>query len=256
MNQIYGYCRISTYKQNIDRQERNIKALYPEAVIIKEVFTGTQENRPEWRKLYEHVGRGDMIIFDSVSRMSRNAEEGFHIYRELYDRGVELVFLKERHIDTASFREAMTGVISVDIDAGDAATNDLVRSIMDAVNRFMMNKCETDIQKAFEQSEKEVHDLRQRTKEGIITAKLKGARIGTQKGDSFLIKKRDPIIKIIRERSRNFGGPLNDKELLAVLSQTEITVPKDFKGNTMKVSAKVSRNTFYRYKALAREVEI
>ena len=48
MNQIYGYCRISTYKQNIDRQERNIKALYPEAVIIKEVFIGTQENRPEW----------------------------------------------------------------------------------------------------------------------------------------------------------------------------------------------------------------
>ena len=35
MNQTYGYCKISTYKQNIDRQERNIKALYPEALIIK-----------------------------------------------------------------------------------------------------------------------------------------------------------------------------------------------------------------------------
>ena len=256
MNQIYGYCRISTYKQNIERQERNIKTLYPEAVIIKEIFTGTQENRPEWRKLYSHVDKGDRIIFDSVSRMSRNAEEGFRIYRELYDRGVELVFLKERHIDTSSFREAMTDVVSVDINAGDAATNDLVRSIMDAVKRFMMNKCEADIQKAFEQSEKEVLDLRQRTKEGIITAKLKGARIGTQKGDSFLIKKRNPIIKIIRERSRDFGGPLNDRELLAVLAHTEITVPKDSKGNVMKISAKISRNTFYRYKALAREVEI
>ena len=256
MNQIYGYCRISTYKQNIERQERNIKTLYPEAVIIKEVFTGTQENRPEWRKLYGHVDRGDMIIFDSVSRMSRNAEEGFRIYRELYNRGVELVFLKERHIDTSSFKEAMTGVVSVDINAGDSATNDLVKSIMDAVNRFMMNKCEADIQKAFEQSEKEVLDLRQRTKEGIITAKLKGSRIGTQKGDSFIVKKRDPIIKIIRERSRDFGGPLNDRELLAVLSHTEIAVPKDSKGNTMKVSAKISRNTFYRYKALARGVEI
>ena len=105
MNQIYGYCRISTYKQNIERQERNIKTLYPEAVIIKEIFTGTQENRPEWRKLYSHVDKGDRIIFDSVSRMSRNAEEGFRIYRELYDRGVELVFLKERHIDTSSFKE-------------------------------------------------------------------------------------------------------------------------------------------------------
>ena len=253
MNQTYGYCRISTYKQNIDRQERNIKTSYPEAVIIKEVFTGTQENRPEWKKLYEHVDRGDLIVFDSVSRMSRNAEEGFRIYKELYDRGVELVFLKERHIDTVSFKEAMAGVVLVDINAGDAATNDLVRSIMDAVNRFMMNKCEADIRKAFEQAEKEVLDLRQRTKEGIVTAKLKGARIGTQKGDSLLIKKRDPIIKIIRERSRDFGGPLNDRELLAVLAQTEITVPKDSKGNTKKVSGKVSRNTFYRYKTLARE---
>ncbi len=70
------------------------------------------------------------------------------------------------------------------------------------------------------------------------------------------IKKRNPIIKIIRERSRDFGVPLNDRELLAVLAHTEITVPKDSKGNFMKVSAKISRNTFYRYKALAREVEI
>jgi len=64
MNQIYGYCRISTYKQNIERQERNIKTLFPEAVIIKEVFTGTQENRPEWRKLYRHVDRGDIASLD------------------------------------------------------------------------------------------------------------------------------------------------------------------------------------------------
>ena len=39
---IYGYCRISTAKQNIDRQVRNILAVYPKAKIIKETFTGTK----------------------------------------------------------------------------------------------------------------------------------------------------------------------------------------------------------------------
>ena len=45
-------------------------------------------------KLLKIVRAGDTIVFDSVSRMSRNAETGFQIYQELYDKGVELVFLK------------------------------------------------------------------------------------------------------------------------------------------------------------------
>ena len=49
---------------------------------------------------------------------------------------------------------------------------------MAAVNKFMMNKVEQDIFKAFEQSEKEVADLRQRTREGIETARLNGKQIG------------------------------------------------------------------------------
>ena len=36
---IYGYARISTKKQNIERQIRNIKASYPEVVIVQEVYT-------------------------------------------------------------------------------------------------------------------------------------------------------------------------------------------------------------------------
>ena len=76
---IYGYCRISTKKQNIDRQERNILAAYPGAYIMKEVYTGTRSDRPEWGRLMRQVeqGRVARIVFDSVSRMSRNAEEGF-----------------------------------------------------------------------------------------------------------------------------------------------------------------------------------
>ena len=81
---IYGYCRISTKKQSIDRQIRNIKTAFPEAVIIEESYTGTSVNRPEWNKLHRQLRENDIIIFDSVSRMSRNASEGFLLHKELF----------------------------------------------------------------------------------------------------------------------------------------------------------------------------
>ena len=67
---IYGYCRISTAKQSIDRQIRNIKAEYPTAHIVQEAYTGTSIFRPEWLKLYRILKAGDTVVFDSVSRMA------------------------------------------------------------------------------------------------------------------------------------------------------------------------------------------
>ena len=94
---VYGYCRISTPKQSIDRQIRNIQSENEQAIIVQEVFTGTKiTGRKEWEKLIKKVKAGDTIIFDSVSRMSRNAEEGIEIYFKLMDQGVNLIFLKER----------------------------------------------------------------------------------------------------------------------------------------------------------------
>ena len=78
MSRQYGYCRISTRGQNIERQERNIKTAFPDAVIVKEIYTGTKfQGRKELEKILDKVYAGDTIIFDSVSRMSRDAEEGF-----------------------------------------------------------------------------------------------------------------------------------------------------------------------------------
>ena len=110
---MYGYCRISQKKQSIERQIRNIKEAYPEAVIIEEAFTGTKIDRPEWNKLYKKAKSGDIIIFDSVSRMSRNAEDGFNTYEELYNRGINLVFLKEPHINTDTYKKSLTGLVSM-----------------------------------------------------------------------------------------------------------------------------------------------
>ena len=52
---IFGYCRISTRQQSIERQIRNIKAEYENAIIITEVYTGTKQDRPEWNKLINQM---------------------------------------------------------------------------------------------------------------------------------------------------------------------------------------------------------
>ena len=192
----YGYCRISTPKQNISRQERNIIELYPAAHIIKEVYTGTKTTgRKEWNKLYKLVkqesaaGKEVTIIFDSVSRMSRNAEEGFQLYEELFNLGIDLVFLKEQHINTDTYKKALENNVQL------TGTN--VGFILEGINKYLLSLAKEQIKIAFEQSEEEVLDLHQRTSEGIKTAKLNGKQIGRIKGNKYTTKK-EIILKTAR----------------------------------------------------------
>jgi DNA invertase Pin-like site-specific DNA recombinase len=225
---IYGYCRISTKKQSIHRQIRNIKAEYPSAVIVTEAYTGTKLDRPEWSKLHRKLKSGDTVVFDEVSRMSRDATEGFALYKQLYNSGINLIFLKEPYINTDAYKESMQGIFNTEIQSGDNATDDLVNSIMVAVNRFMMNKVEKDIQKAFEQAQKEVDYLHQRTKEGIETARLNGKQIGLTKGSKLTTKKSISAKEIIKKHNKDFGGSLSNEE-------------------TWKLAG-ISKMTFYKYK--------
>lgn len=230
MPTIYGYCRVSTKTQNIDRQIDNIRNAYPTAKIYAEKFTGTKlYERKEFTKVLKKLEKGDTLVFDSVSRMSRNASEGFTLYKELHDKNINLIFLKEHHIDTDAYEQAKKSIITQKpSDSGDKATNELVSAIMEAINKFMFAKIEQDIYKAFEQSEKEVLDLRERTKEGLREAKRKGKHIGVSKGQKFITQKSITAKDIIKKHSISFGGSLSDEEL-----QTQ---------------AKISRNTLYKYK--------
>ena len=163
MSREFGYCRISTGRQNIERQERNIRTAYPNAVIVKEVYTGTKfQGRKELEKILDKIQAGDTIIFDSVSRMSRDAEEGFQLYEELFHRDISLVFLKEPHINTETYKRAVMNQINM--------TGDKIDLILEGVNQYLMELAREQIRIAFEQAEKEVSDLHQRTKEGIETA--------------------------------------------------------------------------------------
>lgn len=232
---IYGYCRISRKEQNIERQIRNIKALFPEAIIVEEAYTGTKlEGRKEFEKLLSIADSSTMIVFDSVSRMSRNAEEGFQIYKELFEKGVELVFLKEPHINTATYKASMEQrQISPSVDCGDIATNELIASISEAINNYTMKLAERQIFLAFQQAEKEVEDLHQRTREGIETARLSGKQIGAVKGKKLTVKKASLSKELIRKYSKDFDGSLSDKEAMKLIG--------------------IANNTYYKYKKELKE---
>ena len=101
---LYGYARISNPKQSIDRQIRNINAKYLDAVIVDEAFTGTTSSRPKWQRLFSHVKSGDQIVFDSVSRMSRNAEDGFRDYEALYYRALRQIQIIVNPLSFSEFR--------------------------------------------------------------------------------------------------------------------------------------------------------
>ena len=221
----YGYCRISRAKQSIERQIRNIKAEYPEAHIIQEVFTRTRLDRKEWPKLYKAVKAGDTIVFDSVSRMSGNADEGFTAYEELYNRGVKLVFLKEPHINTDTYKQALESNVKL--------TGGNVDFILEGVNKYLMALAKEQIKLAFQQSEKEVEDLHQRTREGMETARLNGKQIGQKEGAKLTTKKSVASKEIIMKHSKDFNGTLADADVMTLTG--------------------LARNTYYKYKKELKE---
>lgn len=222
---IYGYCRISTKQQSIERQIRNIKNQYNTAVIVTEVYTGTKQDRPEWNKLYRKVKSGDTIVFDSVSRMSRDAEEGFALYEDLYNKDVELIYIKEPHINTSTYKKALQNNVSM------TGTN--VDYILEGVNKYLMALAKEQIKLAFEQSEKEVKDLHQRTKEGIETARLNGKQIGQKQGAKLVTKKSVESKKMIQKHSKDFDGALSDVDCMKLIG--------------------LARNTYYKYKKEIKE---
>ena len=207
---IYGYCRISTNKQSIDRQIRNIKAAYPDAVIVEEIYTGTKfQGRDKLDKIIKTVKEGDVIVFDSVSRMSRNAEEGMQLYREMFDKGISLVFLKEPHINTDTYKAALSNQLNM--------IGDDVDLILKGINEYLMRLAEKQIEIAFDQAQKEVDDLRQRTQEGLATARINGKQIGRVEGRKYVTKKEIEAKKQIVKYSKDFDGTLKDIDVIRLI---------------------------------------
>lgn len=229
MCKVYGYCRVSTKQQKIQRQIDNIKSFNPDAIIRTEKQSGKDiEGRAVFRKLLEDVKTGDTIIFDEVSRMSRNADEGYSLYMDLLNKGVSLVFLKERHIDTAEYQRRTQNHLQR-MKSSNNKIDKLINGILELVEEFERDNLKDNIRLAFEQAEHERLLLNQRVTEGKAKSdKKQGRPEGSQNVSSA---KADYAKKIILEQSKDFDGRFSDAKIM-----------KEY-------LAGIARNTYYKYKA-------
>lgn len=229
----YGYLRISRKSQSLQRQKDNMNKYAEEnnikLMMFEEIFTGTKtEERKVYQNLKKRLKNGDTIIFDSVSRMSRNAEEGVQEYFELMEKGINLVFLKERYIDTEVYKEQLER--NDNIQVNDTDLND---TIMKGIREYLKRLAVKQIQIAFNQAEKEVQDLRVRTKEGLRVKQAQGVILGRRVGTKIETKKSKDMKEKILKLSKNFNGSLKDIEVIEIL--------------------KISRNTYFKYKRELKE---
>lgn len=228
---LYAYCRVSTERQSIKRQMDNISTadngVYAGARFFGDTFTGSTTDRPGWNKLYKRLQAGDTIVFDSVSRLSRNAKEGADLYQDLYGKGISLIFLNEPHCNTDCYRQAANASIP---ETG----NEIADIYVEATNKVLMILAGRQIEIAFEQAEKERLDICQRVKDGMRAAKLTAAENGQEKayglakGTKLTTKKSVAAKAVILKYSKDFNGTLNDLEVMKI--------------------AEISRNTYYKYK--------
>ena len=230
---IYGYCRVSTTHQRITRQVNNILSIEPKATIIKEFYTGTTQNRPHWEKLIKLLRTGDTIIFDSVSRMSRNSEEGFKDYKSLYEKGINLIFINEPLINTTVFNSTKDNLVNINVETGNAAVDEYFKGNITLINNLLMALAEQQIKTAFEQSEKEVNDLHTRISQGIRESQRNGTKIGLDKGTKLTTKKSIKCKEIIIKHSKDFNGTLEDTDVIKLCG--------------------CSKNSYYKYK---REIKL
>lgn len=93
---IYGYARVSTEEQCLDRQIDALKAAgVKEENIFKEKMSGTKSSRPRLNALLEVVQEGDTVIVEALNRLGRSSSDLLVLMKAFNDKGVVLKSLKE-----------------------------------------------------------------------------------------------------------------------------------------------------------------
>ena len=150
-NYIFGYARVSTEQQNLDRQLDALKK-YGCDLIYDEKMTGTKRDRPELTKLLDRVTEGDTVVIESLSRLGRSTKDLIELTEIFEKKGVHLVSLKES-IDTST------------------STGKLLFTLMSAIAQF-----ERDV-------------IADRTREGLRSARARGRTGGRPRTDPEKVKK-------------------------------------------------------------------
>lgn len=145
---------------------------------------------------------------------------------DLYDKGVNLVFLKESYINTDVYRDSIQQTIEM-------TGNEIADIYIEATNKVIKLLAKQQIRKAFEQSEKEVLDLHERTKERIREARCKGKQVGQAAEAKVITKKSLEAKQMIQKYIKDFNGVLNNIDTMVQIRDNLNTL---------------SRNTYYKYK--------
>lgn len=150
MGRMYGYARVSTKDQNLDRQ---LDALH--AFGVDEVFadkaSGRDFDRPEWLRMKSVLAKGDVMVVKSIDRFGRSYEEIIEQWRDITrERGVAVVVLDMPLLDTRRERGDVTG----------ALIGDIVLQLLSYVAQV------------------ERESIHQRQAEGIAAAKARGVKFG------------------------------------------------------------------------------
>ena len=156
-NYVFGYARVSTEAQNLDRQLDALKN-YGVDIIYNEKITGTKKNRPELTKLLDRITEGDTVVVESLSRLGRSTKDLIELTEIFQSKGVNLVSLKEA-IDTNS------------------PTGKLLFTLMSAIAQF-----ERDV-------------IADRTREGLKAARARGRTGGRPRADPEQVKKAVKLYK-------------------------------------------------------------
>lgn len=150
-NFVFGYARVSTEQQNLDRQLDMLQK-YGVDHIYNEKMTGTKRNRPELEKLLERLTEGDTVVVESLSRLGRSTKDLIWLMETFNAKGVNLVSLKES-IDTTT------------------STGKLLFTLMSAIAQF-----ERDV-------------IADRTREGLNSARARGRKGGRPRTDTDKLRK-------------------------------------------------------------------
>ena len=93
----YAYLRVSTDKQNYERQKFILSEYKPDK-IFEETISGTKKacGREEFEKLLECIAKGDEVYFESMSRMARSMQDLIDTTNLIVKtKKAKVIFLKE-----------------------------------------------------------------------------------------------------------------------------------------------------------------
>lgn len=152
---MYGYARVSSKDQNLDRQLDAFEAFgVPRDAIFADKASGKDFDRPEYRRLVESLAEGDVVVIKSIDRLGRNYEEILTEWRTITkERKAAIVVLDMPLLDTRERRDGLTNVL----------ISDIVLQLLSYVAQV------------------ERENIKQRQAEGIAAAQARGVRFGRPK---------------------------------------------------------------------------